>query len=151
LAEGELKVSAGEVAVVVIAVSWAVLTCFLVRALMRLATVQKQTVQVVSMLAERLEQRAERLEQCAEPQRMRDEDAAAPHPARFAVVPAEQGARPARVGAGLRGPVVKVAAFSHGVRRAMTDRNPRELERRLKAEMKADRAARRAYWGRVHQ
>lgn len=43
----------------------------------------------------------------------------------------------------LGSPVVKVAAFSYGVRRAMGDRRRGEVEKRVRAEMKADTAARR--------
>lgn len=41
-------------------------------------------------------------------------------------------------------PVVKVAAFSFGVRRALTGRSRSAVERRVKAEMKAERKNRRA-------
>jgi type IV secretory pathway TrbL component len=44
----------------------------------------------------------------------------------------------------LGGPVVKVAAFSYGVRRAASARSFDRLERRLKAQRRADRAAARA-------
>jgi uncharacterized protein YoxC len=43
----------------------------------------------------------------------------------------------------LGSPVVKVAAFSYGVRRAMGDRRRGEVEKRVRTEMKADRASRR--------
>jgi uncharacterized protein YoxC len=47
----------------------------------------------------------------------------------------------------LGSPVVKVAAFSYGVRRALSERRQRDVEERvkqqIKAERKADRAARR--------
>ena len=39
----------------------------------------------------------------------------------------------------LGSPVVKVAAFSYGVRRAATKKQHHELEKRIKAEMKATR------------
>ena len=43
----------------------------------------------------------------------------------------------------LGSPVVKVAAFSYGVRHALSDRSRKDVEKRVKAQMKADRAARR--------
>jgi hypothetical protein len=146
-------VSAGEAAVVVMAVCWAVVTCFLVRVLVGLSAAQQETAQLVSALAARLEQGAGERAAAATDAVERTEspvhEISRVSPARFAVVPKElddvEQPRAARV-VGLRGPVVKVAAFGYGVRRAMTDRNPRELERRIKEEMKADRAARRAYW-----
>jgi uncharacterized protein YoxC len=39
----------------------------------------------------------------------------------------------------LGSPVVKVAAFTYGVRRAMGDRRHADLEKRVKSEMKAER------------
>jgi uncharacterized protein YoxC len=39
----------------------------------------------------------------------------------------------------LGGPVVKVAAFSYGVRRAAGKKNAQAIEKRVKAEMKADK------------
>jgi hypothetical protein len=44
----------------------------------------------------------------------------------------------------LGGPVIKVAAFSYGVRRALQDRRRGEVEKRVKQEMKAERGRRRA-------
>jgi uncharacterized protein YoxC len=41
----------------------------------------------------------------------------------------------------LGSPVVKVAAFSYGVRRAAAKRSAGEVEKRVKAEIKADRKA----------
>lgn len=37
------------------------------------------------------------------------------------------------------GPLVKIAAFSYGVRRVLTSRSRRDVERQVKAEMKAGR------------
>jgi uncharacterized protein YoxC len=39
------------------------------------------------------------------------------------------------------GPLVKAAAFSYGVRRAISDRNRRDVEKRVKQEMRAERRA----------
>ena len=39
------------------------------------------------------------------------------------------------------GPLVKAAAFSYGVRRALSDRNRRDVEKRVKQEMRAERRA----------
>jgi uncharacterized protein YoxC len=39
----------------------------------------------------------------------------------------------------LGSPVVKVAAFSYGIRRAVTDRRREDVERKVKSEMKAGR------------
>ncbi|MGH8891289.1 MAG: DUF948 domain-containing protein [Acidothermaceae bacterium] len=41
----------------------------------------------------------------------------------------------------LGGPVVKVAAFSYGVRRAFTGRRREDVERRVKDQLKADKKA----------
>ena len=42
------------------------------------------------------------------------------------------------------GPLVKVASFSYGVRAAITTRKNEDVAKRVKAELKADRRARRA-------
>jgi predicted PurR-regulated permease PerM len=39
----------------------------------------------------------------------------------------------------LGGPLVKVAAFSYGVRRALNDRTKHDVEKRVRSEMKAER------------
>jgi uncharacterized protein YoxC len=44
----------------------------------------------------------------------------------------------------LGSPVIKVAAFTYGVRRALSDRERADLERRVKDQVKAERAARKA-------
>lgn len=41
----------------------------------------------------------------------------------------------------LGSPVVKVAAFTYGVRKALTDRNRADVEKRVKTTMKAERKA----------
>jgi uncharacterized protein YoxC len=43
----------------------------------------------------------------------------------------------------LGSPVIKVAAFSYGVRRAMTDRREQEVRKRVKREMKVAKSSRR--------
>jgi uncharacterized protein YoxC len=48
------------------------------------------------------------------------------------------------VAATVGGPLVKVAAFSYGVRRALRDGNKRDVEKRVKSEMKAERRASKA-------
>jgi uncharacterized protein YoxC len=42
------------------------------------------------------------------------------------------------------GPLVKAAAFSYGVRRALAERERKDVEKRVKAELKAERRAARA-------
>jgi hypothetical protein len=41
-------------------------------------------------------------------------------------------------------PLIKVAAFSYGVRKAMNQRTEQDIAKRVKREMKAERAARKA-------
>jgi hypothetical protein len=43
----------------------------------------------------------------------------------------------------LGSPVIKVAAFSYGVRRALTDRREADVRKRVKADLKAERKANR--------
>jgi uncharacterized protein YoxC len=47
------------------------------------------------------------------------------------------------VAATVGGPLVKVAAFSYGVRRALRDSDRRDVEKRVKSEVKAERRAAR--------
>jgi hypothetical protein len=44
----------------------------------------------------------------------------------------------------LGSPVIKVAAFSYGVRRAINDRHEADVRKRVKHEMKAEKKARKA-------
>ena len=44
----------------------------------------------------------------------------------------------------LGGPLVKAAAFSYGVRRALADRHQADVEKRVKAEIKAEKRAMKA-------
>jgi hypothetical protein len=44
----------------------------------------------------------------------------------------------------LGGPVIKVAAFSYGVRRAASKRTAADIESRVKAEVKAEKVATKA-------
>ena len=44
----------------------------------------------------------------------------------------------------LGNPVIKVAAFTYGVRRALGDRNHAEVERRVRAQVRAEKTARKA-------
>jgi hypothetical protein len=41
-------------------------------------------------------------------------------------------------------PMIKVAAFSYGVRKAMQQRDAADIAKRVKREMKAERGARKA-------
>jgi uncharacterized protein YoxC len=43
----------------------------------------------------------------------------------------------------LGGPIVRVAAFSYGVRRAVTGRNRKDIERRVRAEQRTEKKAAR--------
>jgi hypothetical protein len=40
--------------------------------------------------------------------------------------------------------VIKIAAFSYGVRRAINGKNEDEMRKRIKLQMKADKAARKS-------
>src|SRR3954451_2277316 len=48
------------------------------------------------------------------------------------------------VAATVGGPLVKAAAFSYGVRRALRDTDRRDVEKRVRSEMKGERRAARA-------
>jgi hypothetical protein len=44
----------------------------------------------------------------------------------------------------LGSPLIKVAAFSYGVRRALNERNEADVRKRVKSEMKAEKKARKS-------
>jgi hypothetical protein len=44
----------------------------------------------------------------------------------------------------LGSPIIKVAAFSYGVRRAMNNKTEADVRKRVKVQMKADKSARRS-------
>lgn len=134
--------TAGQVAGLIVAVFWAILVCFLAYVLIQLGKVLTEASRLVAGISERtvplLGDVTTSVRQVnAELERV---DAIT---ANVQSISGNVSALTSLFAATLGGPVVKAAAFSYGVRRALGDRRRGDVERRVKAEMKAERGGRR--------
>jgi len=130
--------SGGEVAGLIVAVFWAVLVCFIGYVLVKLGRVVGEagklvtgvTDQTVPLLGEvttsvvHINTELERVDAIT---------------ANVQNVTGNMSALTSVFAATLGSPVIKVAAFSYGVRRAMTERREEDVRRQVKREMKAQR------------
>lgn len=135
--------SGGEIAGLIVAVFWAVLVCFIALVLVKLGRVVGEAGKLVSGVTDQTvpllgEVTTSVVHVNAELERV---DAIT---ANVQSMTTNASALTAVFATTLGSPVVKVAAFSYGVRRAMSDRRERDVRRRVQLQMKADRAARRA-------
>jgi uncharacterized protein YoxC len=135
--------SGGEVAGLIVAVFWAVLVCFIAYVLVKLGKVvgdtsklvEGVTDQTVPLLGEvttsvvHVNHELERVDAIT---------------ANVQSITSNVSALTGVFAATLGSPVIKVAAFSYGVRRALSDRREHDLRKRMKQEAKAERAARRS-------
>jgi len=141
LASGGL--SGGEVAGLIVAVFWAVLVCFLAFVLVRLGRVIGETAKLVSGVTDETipllnELTTSVVQVNAELVRV---DTIATN---VEEISGNARALTALFSATVGSPVIKVAAFSYGVRRAMHRGRDAEIARVIKAQSKADRSARRS-------
>ena len=139
LADG---LSGGEVAGLIVAVFWAVLVCFIGYVLIKLGNVVGETGKLVSGVTDETvplltEVRTSVIHVNTELERV---DAIT---ANVQTVTTNVSALTAVFAATLGSPVIKVAAFSYGVRRALTDRREVDVRKRVKADLKAERKANR--------
>jgi len=139
LADG---LSGGEVAGLIVAVFWAVLVCFIGYVLIRLGNVVGETGKLVAGVTDETvplltEVRTSVIHVNTELERV---DAIT---ANVQTVTTNVSALTAVFAATLGSPVIKVAAFSYGVRRALTDRREADVRKRVKADLKAERKANR--------
>ena len=139
LADG---LSGGEVAGLIVAVFWAVLVCFIGYVLIKLGNVVGETGKLVAGVTDETvplltEVRTSVIHVNAELERV---DAIT---ANVQNVTTNVSALTAVFAATLGSPVIKVAAFSYGVRRALGDRREADVRKRVKADMKAERKANR--------
>jgi uncharacterized protein YoxC len=135
--------SGGEVAGLIVAVFWGVLVCFIAFVLLKLGKVVGETGKLVSGVTDQTvpllgEVTTSVVHVNAELERV---DAIT---ANVQTITGNVSALTGVFAATLGTPVIKVAAFSYGVRRVLTDRRQQDVRKRLKAETKAQRAARRA-------
>jgi uncharacterized protein YoxC len=135
--------SGGEVAGLIVAVFWAVLVCFMAYVLVKLGRVVGDTSKLVTGVADQTvpllgEVTTSVVHVNHELERV---DAIT---ANVQTISSNVSALTAVFAATLGSPVIKVAAFSYGVRRALGERREQDLRKRIKAESKAAKSARRA-------
>lgn len=135
--------SGGEVAGLIVAIFWGVLVCFLAYVLVKLGKVIGEAAKLVSGVAEQTvpllgEVTTSVVQVNAELTRV---DAIA---ANVEEISTNARAMTSLFSATVGSPMIKVAAFSYGVRKAMRQRDEADIAKRVKREMKADRAARKA-------
>jgi uncharacterized protein YoxC len=138
LADGGL--SGGEVAGLIVAVFWAVLVCFIGYVLVKLGSVVGEAGKLVSGVTDETvplltEVRTSVIHVNAELERVDTITA------NVQTVTTNVSALTGVFAATLVSPVIKVAAFSYGVRRALSDRHESDVRKRVKQEMKAERKA----------
>jgi uncharacterized protein YoxC len=134
-------VSGGEVALMIIATFWAILVAFLALVLVKLVKVLKEATRLVSDIADRTPPLLDEMT-----------DAVRATNAQLARVDQIAGnvqtmstnatALSSTVAATLGGPLVKTAAFSYGVRRALSAQQRAELAKRVRSTARAERVAR---------
>ena len=132
--------SGGDVAALIVAVFWAILVAFLAYVLVKLGQaignagklVQGVTDQTVPLLGEvttsvtHVNAELDKVDAIT---------------ANVQTVTANASALSSVFAATLGSPVIKVAAFSYGVRRTLSDRREADVRKRVKREMKAERKA----------
>ena len=132
--------SGGEVAGLIVAVFWAVLVCFIAFVLVKLGKVIGETGKLVSGVTDQTvpllgEVTNSVVHVNVELERV---DAIT---ANVQTISSNVSALSGVFAATLGSPVIKVAAFSYGVRRALSERREDDVRRRVKKEMKATRRA----------
>jgi uncharacterized protein YoxC len=141
LAGGSL--SGGEVAGLIVAVFWAVLVCFIGYVLVKLGNVVGEAGKLVAGVTDETvplltEVRTSVVHVNTELERV---DAIT---ANVQTVTTNVSALTGVFAATLGSPVIKVAAFSYGVRRALSDKHEADVRKRVKHEMKLEKKARKA-------
>ena len=135
--------SGGEVAGLIVAVFWGVLVCFIAYVLVKLGKVVGETGKLVSGVTDQTvpllnEVTTSVVHVNVELERV---DAIT---ANVQSISSNVSALTGVFAATLGSPVIKVAAFSYGVRRALNDRHEADIKKRVKNEMKAEKKARKA-------
>jgi len=135
--------SGGEVAGLIVAVFWAILVCFLAYVLVKLGKVIGETAKLVTGVTDQTvpllgEVTTSVVQVNAELGRV---DTIASN---VEDISSNARALTSLFSATLGSPVIKIAAFSYGVRRAINGKNEEEMRKRIKLQMKADKAAAKA-------
>jgi hypothetical protein len=133
--------SGGQVAVVIVAVFWAILMAFLAAILIYLASVLRQTSRLVETMTREtvplLEEAAATI--AATQAQLGRVDEVTTDVRNLA---ANASALTELTAATVARPMVRVAAFGYGVRRALSPARRLDLERRVRAEVRAQRSGR---------
>jgi uncharacterized protein YoxC len=135
--------SGGEVAGLIVAVFWGVLVCFIAFVLVKLGKVVGDTSKLVQGVTDQTvpllgEVTVSVTHVNAELERV---DAIT---ANVQSISTNVSALTGVFAATLGSPLIKVAAFSYGVRRALNERNEADVRKRVKSEMKAEKKARKS-------
>jgi uncharacterized protein YoxC len=135
--------SGGEVAGLIVAVFWGVLVCFLAYVLIKLGKVIGEAAKLVSGVADQTvpllgEVTTSVVHVNAELTRVDTITA------NVEDISGNAKALTSLFAATLGSPIIKVAAFSYGVRRTFTSRREDDVRKRVKSEMKAEKVTRRA-------
>jgi uncharacterized protein YoxC len=135
--------SGGEVAGLIVAVFWAILVCFLAYVLVKLGKVIGETGKLVNGVADQTvpllgEVTTSVVQVNAELTRV---DTIASN---VEDISTNARALTALFSATMGSPLIKVAAFTYGVRKAINGKNEDEMRKRIKLQMKADKAAAKA-------
>jgi uncharacterized protein YoxC len=135
--------SGGEVAGLIVAVFWAVLVCFIAFVLVKLGKVVGETGKLVSGVTDQTVPLLGEVTQSVVHVNVELERVDA-ITANVQTISSNASALSGVFAATLGSPIIKVAAFSYGVRRAMNDRHEADVRKRVKSEMKAEKKARKA-------
>src|SRR3954466_14481286 len=134
--------SGGEVAGLIVAVFWGVLVCFIAFVLVKLGKVVGETGKLVSGVTDQTVPLLNEVTNSVVHVNVELERVDA-IPANVQSISTNVSALSGVFAATLGSPVIKVAAFSYGVRRALTERREHEFRSRLKQEAKAEKLARK--------
>ncbi|KWX00671.1 DUF948 domain-containing protein [Carbonactinospora thermoautotrophica] len=135
--------SGGEVAGLIVAVFWAILVCFLAYVLIKLGQVLQETTRLVSNITERTVPLLSEVTTTVTTTNAQLERVDA-ITARVQDITGNVSSLTAIFTATLGGPLVRTAAFTYGVRRALARRKRHDVEKRVRAQIRAEKHARKA-------
>jgi uncharacterized protein YoxC len=134
--------SGGEVAGLIVAVFWAVLVCFIAFVLVKLGKVVGETGKLVSGVTDQTVPLLSEVTNSVVHVNVELERVDA-ITANVQSISTNVSALSGVFAATLGSPVIKVAAFSYGVRRAMNERHEADVKKRVKQEIKAEKKAKK--------
>jgi len=135
--------SGGEVAGLIVAVFWAVLVCFIAFVLVKLGKVVGEAGKLVSGVTDQTVPLLSEVTNSVVHVNVELERVDA-ITANVQTITSNASALSGVFAATLGSPVIKVAAFSYGVRRAMNERHEADIKKRVKSEIKAEKKAKKA-------